>query len=162
MRHRRLPRVDLPQRTYALTCCLDRRRRLFADPDLARALIELWAEARDRGDIVIHAYVVMPDHYHVLMTLTGAASVTNVVRRVHSAFARTVLSRAPVDGRVWQRRFYDHAVRDDEDWRTKLSYLHDNPVRAGLVERGADYPWSSARFWETGTGPVACDGVAWQ
>jgi len=161
MRHRRLPRVDLSHRTYALTCCLDRRRRLLADPDLARALIELWVEARERGDIVLHGYVVMPDHYHVLMTLTGAPSVTNVVRRAHSAFGRIVRSNGFRGGRVWQRRFYDHAVRDDEDWRTKLNYLHDNPVRAGLVEGAADYAWSSAKFWETGTGPVTCDGIAW-
>src|SRR4030042_5681216 len=121
MRHRRLPRVDLAQRTYALTCCLDRRRRLLTHADLARALIELWAEARDRGDIVLHGYVVMPDHYHILMTLTDAASVTNVVRRAHSAFGRVVRSRGFVGGRVWQRRFYDHVIRDEEDWRTKLS-----------------------------------------
>jgi|GEM_PF-3237269 len=98
MRHRRLPRVDLPSHTYALTCCLDQRRRLFTDPDLTRALIALWAEARDRGD---------------------------------------------------------------DDWRTKLTYLHDNPVRAGMVEVSTDYPWSSAAFWETGIGPVTCHGVDW-
>jgi putative transposase len=161
MPHRRLPRVDLPRHTYALTCCLDRRRRLFADPDLCRALIDLWAEARERGDIVLHGYVIMPDHYHVLATLTEAPSISNVVRRAHSTFARMVRSRLVVDGRVWQRRFWDHVIRDDEDWRTKLRYLHDNPVRAGLVEYATDYPWSSASFWETGTGPVTCEGAAW-
>jgi len=161
MRHRRLPRVDLPQRTYALTCCLDQRRRFFDDPDLARALIDIWAEGRGRGDIALHGYVVMPDHYHVLVTLTGAPSISNVVRRVHSAFGRIVRSRGFGGGRVWQRRFYDHVVRDDEDWRTRLTYLHENPVRAGLVECAVEYPWSSAAWWETRTGPVACDGVTW-
>jgi putative transposase len=161
MRRRRLPRLDLRDRTYALTCSLDRRRRLLGRPDFARALIDLWAEARDRGDIVLHGYVIMPDHYHVLLTLNGASSISNVVRRAHSAFARLVRSRSAVGGPIWQRRFYDHVVRDDEDWRTKLSYLHDNPVRAGLVECATDYAWSSARFWETGSGPVTCHGVVW-
>lgn len=161
MRHRRLPRVDLPSHTYALTCCLDRRRRLLAEADLADALIAVWVEARDRGDLVLHGYVVMPDHYHVLFTLTGASSVANVVRRAHSAFARPLRTRGFDGGRVWQRRFYDHVVRGEEDWRTELSYLHDNPVRAGLVEAAADYPWSSAAFRQTGAGPVTCHGVDW-
>ena len=161
MRHRRLPRVDLPSHTYALTCCVDRRRRLFAEADLADALIALWVEARDRGDLVLHGYVVMPDHYHVLVTLTGAPSVSNVVQRLHGAFGRMVRARGFRGRRVWQRRFYDHVVRGEEDWRTQLNYLHGNPVRAGLVESAADYLWSSAAFWETGTGPVTCEGVAW-
>jgi len=161
MRHRRLPRVDLPSDTYSLTCCLNRRRRLFTEADLASALIALSAEARDRGDLVLHGYVVMPDHYHMLVTLTGAPSVTNVVRRVHSAFARPVRARGFGGGRVWQRRFYDHVGRGDEDWLAKLTYLHENPVRAGLVKSAVHYLWSSAAFWETGTGPVTCHGVDW-
>jgi hypothetical protein len=95
------------------------------------------------------------------LTLTGAPSISNVVRRLHSAFGRIVRSRGFRGGRVWQRRFYDHVIRGEEDWRTKLHYLHGNPVRAGLMESAADYPWSSASFWETGTGQVACDGVTW-
>ncbi len=133
----------------------------MADPDLASALIDLWAEARDRGDIALHGYVIMPDHYHVLVTLTRVTSISNVVRRAHSALARLVRSRTAVHGRVWQRRFYDHAVRDEEDWRTRLNYLHGNPVRAGLVESAAEYPWSSGRFWESGTGIVTCGGLTW-
>jgi putative transposase len=66
-----------------------------------------------------------------------------------------------VDRRIWQTRFYDHVVRDEEDWRTRLNYMHDNPVRAGLVGSPTDHTWSSAMFWETGTGPVACDGTMW-
>jgi putative transposase len=161
MRHGRLPRLDLRGHTYALTCCVDRRRDLLADPDLARALIDLWVEARDRGDLLLHGYVIMPDHYHLLLTLSGAPSISSIVRRAHSAFARMVRSRGATEGRVWQRRFYDHVIRDDEDWGTKLNYLHDNPVRAGLVESAVDYVWSSASFWGTGTGPVTCDGITW-
>ena len=161
MRHRRLPRVDLPSQTYTLTCCLDRRRRLLADAELAEVLIALWAEVRDRGDLALHGYVVMSGHYHVLLTLTGTPSISNIVRRVHGAFGRRARTRWFRGRRVWQRRFYDHVVRDDGGWRTKLNYLDGNPVRAGLVESAADYPWSRAAFWETDTGPVTCDGVAW-
>ena len=194
MRNRRLPRVDLPSRTYYLTCCTDRRRRLLCVGSAAQMIIDLYAGYRDRGDIRLHGYVVMPDHYHVIVTLTGETSVSNLVRKVHGLFSWRWYGRGagvaghegpalpngghvagheglgdeppigpalPRRGRVWQRRFYDHVVRNEEDWRTRMAYLHDNPRRAGLVEAAVDYPWSSAAFWETGAGPVPCNGIAW-
>ena len=161
MRHHRLPRVDIPHHTYYLTCCLDWRRPLLARPALAGHLVDLYADRRGREEILLHGYVVMPDHCHVVLTLKSEPSISAVVRKVHSLFAAHCRRSDGLRGRVWQRRFYDHVVRDDEDWRTKMAYLHDNPVRAGLVERAIDCPWSSARYWETGVGPVACDGVTW-
>jgi putative transposase len=149
--------VDLAARTYFLTCCLEGRRPLLRRPELAEAIIALYAGARDRGDIRLHGYVVMPDHYHVLLTLRGGSFISGVVRRAHSAFARMVRAESGPLERVWQRRFYDHVIRDENDWREKLAYMHTNPQRAGLVEDAVSYPWSSCRFCETGTGPVVCD-----
>jgi putative transposase len=159
MLRRRLPRLDLPGHTYFLTCCLEGRGALFERADLADALVALYLEARDRRDISLHGYVVMPDHYHVLLTLRGSPSIGGVVRRAHSAFARMIRRALGIQGRIWQRRFYDHVIRDEKDWREKLTYMHDNPVRAGLAEDGVSYRWSSCRFWETGAGPVACDPI---
>jgi putative transposase len=81
-----------------------------------------------------------------------------VVRAIHTVFAREYRKKSGFQERIWQRRFYDHVIRNKEDWLTKLAYMHNNPVTAGLVENILDYPWSSSRFWETGTGPVECDG----
>ncbi len=88
MRHRRLPRVKLPAHTYYLTCCLGRRRPLLKHGWLADDLIGLYVQARDRGDIAFHGYVVMPDHYHVLLRLRGSTSVSNVVRTRCARVAR--------------------------------------------------------------------------
>jgi len=174
MRHRRLPRIDLPHHTYFLTCCTHDRRPLLCAghkagdeaPALritnpAEMLIGLYAGYRDRGDVRLHGYVVMPDHYHVLVTLATERSVTELVRKIHSAFARRYREAATLQGRVWQRRFYDHVIRDEDDCRTKLAYMHDNPVQRALVDEAPRYPWSSARFWLTGAGPVKCDAFIW-
>ncbi len=170
MRHGRLPRLDLPHHTYYLTSCTHNRRPLFRSGRSAQMLIDLYVGYRDRGDIRLHGYVVIPDHYHVLVTLAAERSISGLVRKIHSAFARRWRgwagdeAPAPRKGRnrrIWQTRFYDHMVRDEEDWRTTLTYMHENPVRAGFVEIAIDYPWSSAMFWETGTGPVGCDGTVW-
>ena len=161
MRHRRLPRLDLPGRSYYLGCCLHGRRPLFRQEELAQLLLDLYVSQRDQSAIALHGYVIMPDHYHVLVTLRAAESISGLVRGIHSLFARACRERTGLRGPVWQRRFYDHAIRDEEDWRTKLAYTHENPVRAGLVKAPTDYAWSSARFWETGSGPVECEGLIW-
>jgi putative transposase len=157
MLHRRLPRLDLPHQVYYLTCCLERRRRLLAKPELAGALLRLYAAEQDRGAIALHAYVVMPDHYHVILTLRACPSISSVVRRVQSLFAPEGRRVSGIPGRIWQRRFYDHVIRDTVDLRAKLVYIHRNPVRAELVDDPTLYEWSSCRFWETGSGPIECD-----
>jgi putative transposase len=120
-------------------------------------LIGLYVEARDRGDILLHGYVVMPDHYHVVLTLAEGLSLSDLIRRIHSAFARTAKRALGTTEGIWQERFYDHVVRGHEDRMAQVDYLHGNPVRAGLVEEPLTYPWSSCRFWEAGDGPVRCD-----
>ena len=159
--YRRLPQIDLQGHTYYLTCCLHDGRPLLRVDDLTCYLVRLYGESRDRSDILLHGYVVMPDHYHVLFTLSPEGSVSAIVRKAHSLFARYCRRTTPTRGRIWQRRFYDHVIRDEDDWRTKLSYMHGNPVRAGLVEEPSDYPWSSCAFWETGASAITCDGSLW-
>jgi len=159
MLHRRLPRWDLEGHCYFLTCCVDRRRLILARPELAARLIGLYAQIRDRGDVWLHAYVVMPDHYHMLLTLIGETSISAVVRKAHAPFAKHYRALTADYARVWERRFYDHVIRNDKDWEGKWDYIHSNPVIAGLVESALTYPWSSCAFWETGSGPVRCDPV---
>jgi len=133
MRYCRLPRVDLAKHSYFLTCCLDGRRALFRNPALAELLTRIYAARRDRGDLLLHGYVVMRDHYHVILSLRKKDSVSNLVRTIHSIFARACRERHGVSGRIFQRRFYDHVIRDEKDWLTKLAYVHANPVLAGLA-----------------------------
>lgn len=126
-------------------------------PGLAEALIRLFIEARDRGDILLHGYVVMPDHYHAVLTLAEGMSITNLVRRIHSAFARTAKRELRTTEKIWQERFYDHVIRDHADWLEQVEYMHGNPVRAGIVDDPLLYPWSSCRFWEAEDAPIRCD-----
>jgi putative transposase len=157
-RYRRLPRVDIPGATYFITCCIDRQRPLLKREELAALIIQLYAEARDAARIALHAYVVMPDHYHIVLTLREERSVSALVRRVHSLFWRRAVQSLPQEvGRVWQRRFYDHVVRDEKDWQERVAYVHANPVIGGLVSDPVEYRWSSCRYWETGEGAVRCE-----
>ncbi len=157
MLYRRLPRVDIPGGTYFITCCIDKQRPLLRRKALAEVIVQLYAEARDRDEIALHGYVVMPDHYHVVLTLRAEQSISALVRKVHSLFWRRGLRCLSGDvGRVWQRRFHDHVVRNEADWEQCVAYVHANPVKWGLVENPVSYGWSSCRYWETGEG-LRCD-----
>jgi len=157
MLYRRLPRVDIPGGTYFITCCIDRQRPLLRRKALAELIVQLYAEVRDQGEIALHGYVVMPDHYHVVLTLRNEESLSALVRKVHSLFWRRGVQWLPEDaGRVWQRRFYDHVVRNEADWEECVTYVHANPVKRGLVQDPVSYQWSSCGYWEKGEG-LRCD-----
>jgi putative transposase len=103
----------------------------------------------ERGcSFLLHAFVVMADHYHLLATLLGAHRIPQVVQKINSLSARSLNAAIGREGRVWARRFYDHVVRNSDDFHECMRYIHHNPVVAGVVESPSDYPYTSAAFWE--------------
>jgi len=97
-------------------------------------------------------FVVLPDHLHAVWRLPGGdTDYSNRWRRIKSRFSRALPHGEPVsDSRIaksergiWQRRFWEHTIRDEEDLRRHLDYVHYNPVKHGLVSRAADWPHST-------------------
>ena len=100
----------------------------------------------------IDGIVILPDHLHTLWTLPeGDDDYSLRWRQIKSAFSRRLdegetvsASRSRKRERgVWQRRFWEHTIRDDEDFARHLDYIHYNPVKHGHVKRVADWPYSS-------------------
>ena len=81
----------------------------------------------------------MPDHFHWLLAPKDG-SLEDIVRRVKSRSAVAIKRRLGRDGRIWQRGFHDHALREDEDIQHVARYIVANPLRAGIVKRLGDYP----------------------
>jgi len=147
--YRRLPRLDLPNTTYFANITTADRRRWFGHPSCAEALCELICAERGQS-VLLHAFVVMPDHYHLLVTLLGDHRLPSVVGKINSLAARRVNALMVQSGGMWSRRFYDHGIRGTEDFEECFKYIHDNPRARGLVAVAAEYPFSSASFFETG------------
>ena len=122
-------------------------------------------EARKSGGILIFAYVIMPDHVHLLTDCPKTSA--EVLRNVKGLTARRVIdylkendyqsSLAKLRHREWKRRHsYSlwqqeknvFSVFSEATFMQKVNYIHLNPVRAELVNRITDYPWSSARIWQ--------------
>ena len=128
--------------------------------DLLRETVR---EVRQRRPFHIDGWVVLPDHLHCIWTLpTGDADFTTRWRLIKAGFSKRLpkterRSKVRVnrgERGIWQRRFWEHAIRDERDYANHMDYLHFNPVKHGHVGRVADWPYSSfARCVERGLYP---------
>jgi REP element-mobilizing transposase RayT len=98
-------------------------------------------EAGKEGGVELHAWVLMPDHVHLLVSPGTAETLSRWVGRARASMTRAVRAVDPRAGCVWARGFHDHALRAEESVRGAARYLIHNPVRAGLVERAWDYSY---------------------
>ena len=156
MRYRR---VNAAGATFFFTLVTERRRPLFREPEAVALLVGAIEKVRSRHPFDIDAYVVLPDHLHTLWTLPdGDANFSTRWRLIKEGFTRGYLKthehpqrsesrRAKGEQSIWQRRFWEHAIRDDADFSAHLDYIHINPVKHGLVTAARDWPYSTFPDW---------------
>jgi putative transposase len=115
------------------------------DPRIARCVVD----SLRRGDAELnhyrlHAFVVMANHVHALLTpLVAVRRITNGIKGVTSREGNRILRRTGQP--FWQVESYDHWVRNEEEFARIRAYIENNPVAAGLVARAEDWAWSSVR-----------------
>jgi putative transposase len=139
-----LPRMAIPSRannhgTYFVTSRTYNSRRLFQSEQNGQLFLDTLQHYRNEGRYKLHAFVVMPDHIHLLLTPAEDITLERTMQLIKGGFSKRLNSKLS----VWQRGFTDHRIRDREDWDKHLAYIHDNPVRAKLCQRPEDYPFSS-------------------
>jgi len=125
--------------TFFVTTSTYNRRRLFQVDSNAQLFLETLQHYRRAGRYKLHAFVVMPDHIHLILTPLEI-TLERAVGLIKGGFSHRLASGFP----VWQRGFTDHRIRDAADMEARRTYLHLNPVRAGLAEAADLYPYSSA------------------
>jgi len=138
-------RYSRPGHYYFLTASAAGRRTIFAKRKHALLMLETirWLHTANRFSV--DAAVVMPDHLHIVGQL-GECTLDKVMHSLKSYSARG-LAVAGVATPVWQKGYYDHGLRDDEDYRSRVEYVLQNPLRAGLVRRVEDYPYIMYPEW---------------
>lgn len=148
-------RLYAPGGTYFFTVNLeDRSSALLVDriDDLQRA----WAYVQERHPFSTIAAVVLPDHLHCVWTLPdGDTNFSTRWRLLKSHFSRS-LRRNGVAGPgrregerdLWQRRYWEHMIRDDDDLKRHIDYVHRNPAKHGLVGSLMDWEYSTYNFWD--------------
>jgi putative transposase len=179
-----MPRVSRANPFYYLTSVCKDRLPIFRTDELASVCAAAFDEARGSAGILIFAYVIMPDHSHIVTDSSRTAS--EVLRYLNGIAAKRVIDHLKDEGlhssllklrEETKRRNYKHSVWEhhpnvfeiygEDNLMQKVNYIHQNPVRAGLAERAEDYMFSSARVWK-GTSAeneplrVDLDKIAWR
>ncbi len=141
--YQRCSRIDYGSASsaFAVTICIKPRRPVFTSADRVEPLLAHLRELQSEGYWGVHVYCVMSDHVHLVVVTPGNRGLPEAVRRFKGRMS--VTWRACGDGTpLWQPGFFDHRIRGSEGFEEKCLYVLANPVRAGLVNRSEDYPWS--------------------
>ncbi|WP_339407103.1 REP-associated tyrosine transposase [Pseudomonas helleri] len=132
-------RYSEPGRIYLLTTVTELRSPIFKDFHIGRLVVDQLRQAHDEGIVNSLAWVVMPDHCHWLFELRDK-TLSELMCRVKSRSSVTVNQAKQSSGRVWQKGYYDRALRRDDDLKAAARYIIKNPIRARLTTRIGDYP----------------------
>ena len=151
MRYRR---ATTPGATYFFTVVTYQRQKLFHNPQNVSLLRNAFRTVKANHPFDIEAIVVLPDHLHCIWTLPPKdANFSTRWRLIKSTFSRLCpdkhkrqRSTSRLDKKeqaIWQRRFWEHQIRDDQDFRNHCDYIHYNPVHHQLVQSPKAWPYSS-------------------
>jgi putative transposase len=152
-------RAFVPGGTFFFTVTLLERRRKLLTENIDH-LREVFKAACRRRPFTIEAIVILPDHLHCIWTLpSGDADFSTRWHDIKARFAAQIPRGERLSARrlqkgergIWQRRFWEHVIRDEGDYERHVDYIHYNPVKHGYVTRVADWPYSSfQRYVERG------------
>ena len=149
-------RTSVPGASYFFTLVTYNRRPLFTEALARRCLRAVMEEVRGARPFVIDGICLLPEHLHCIWTLpAGDSDYSQRWNAIKGLFSKRFIALGGNGGTVdasrrkrgevalWQRRFWEHLIRDEKDLERHLDYLHYNPVKHGWVNHVADWPWSS-------------------
>jgi putative transposase len=126
--------------TYFVTAGTWERRPLFKNEQWAQLFLDTLQSYRGRA-YLLHEYVLMPEHFHILITPTVALE--RAVQFIKGEFSYPAKRELESSMEVWQRGFSDHRIRDAEDYARHVEYIFRNPVGRRLADAAAEYPYCS-------------------
>ena len=139
----RLPRLVIPHQPHHIIQRGNDRRLIFRDTDDYQAFLRLLREASKQFKVAIHAYVLMPNHLHLLTTPSEQDSLGRMMQWMGRHYVPYFNRKYERVGTLWQGRYKACVIDSERYFMTCSRYVELNPVRAALVADPADYPWSS-------------------
>jgi putative transposase len=134
------------QSHFVTFCCYHRRPSFAENPP--KQIFELALErVRHSFDLCVYGYVVMPEHVHLLLSEPRQGTLADALKSLKQGVSRRLIGDAE---HFWQKRYYDSNIRNHQQFKQKLRYIHRNPVKRGLCARAEDWEWSSFLHYATG------------
>jgi putative transposase len=129
--------------TYFITAATFQKQSLFQSDRMANLFLEVLLSYRSQQKYLLHEFVVMPDHFHLLVTPT--LTLERALQLIKGGFSFRAKRELEFGGKIWEKSFHDRRVRDWREYCTFRRYIHLNPVKKGLAEVAEQFPYSSAR-----------------
>jgi len=165
----RYRRADTPGARYFFTVVTYRRQPILCDLPVREALRQAINETRHRRPFVVDAWVLLPDHLHCIWTLPPGdadfATRWGLIKRQVSLTCSEHYRRGEWltdskhkhrESTIWQRRFWEHQIRNESDFARHVDYIHYNPVKHRLCQKPRDWPWSTLHRY-IGSGQLPAD-----
>jgi putative transposase len=131
-------------RTFFATTRTASGKSLFQTERMAELFIEVLRSTMRTKEIVIHDFVVMPNHIHILMTVPGEMTLEKAMQLIKGGFSFRANKELGFPGEIWQRGYSDVRVVDERSFQEHREYIGNNPVKRGLANSPEEYPFGSA------------------
>lgn len=139
----RLPRLAVAGHVHHVLQRGNNKQAIFVDDDDYRFMLALLAEHAARQKVAIHAYVLMPNHFHLLLTPQTGSGLSSMMQAVGRRYVQYFNRRHQRSGTLWEGRYRATLLQPERYLLDSTIFIDLNPVRAGLAARALDYPWSS-------------------
>ena len=139
----RRPRVFIPGMTQHIIQRGNNRADLFRRPSDFVVYVQCARQASLRWSLEIHAYVLMTNHVHLMVTAPSASALPRAMQAIGSRYVSYFNGQYSRTGTLFEGRYKSFVIDDESYWTACMRYIELNPIRAGLVRHPADYRWSS-------------------
>jgi putative transposase len=144
IRHSPADHIGAGIRTFFVSTATWGRPRLLQSDRMASLIIDVLYHYRGEKRFLLHEFVVMPNHIHVLLSVGHELSIEKAVQLIKGGSAYRASHELGVNSQVWERGFSEIRILNHAEFAIRAQYIRENPIRAGLVTRAEQYPYSSA------------------
>jgi putative transposase len=141
----KIRRLYIPDALYFIVAVTQSRQPILAESASIELLRQTMRRVKEIHPFAMRAYVFLPEHMHLLIQMIGSTTISEVLHSLQWNFTLNYKRAHGITHKIslWQRGFWDHVIRDDQDLETHFQYIHHNPVKHGHVSRPEDYVHSS-------------------
>jgi putative transposase len=131
-------------RTFFVSSSTFQRIHIFQTERMSKLFLDVLMENRAKARFQLHEFVLMRDHFHLLLTPAQEVSLEKAVQYIKGGFSFRAKRELGYKGEIWQAGYNEHRIKDANDYEGHVRYIHANPVKERLCEKPEDYEYSSA------------------
>jgi putative transposase len=139
-----MPLTPQELRTFFVTSVTTGRRAIFQSERMANLLLRVLNGYRNQGKFQLHEFVIMPDHFHFLITPARDIPLEKAIQYVKGGFSFRARKELDFQGSIWEASFTNHRIRDEHDYEHHRAYIRRNPMKRLLADTEDRFPYSSA------------------